>query len=57
MPRKFLPILMILVALTVTFGVLFATQRMGRVRPSLDRFMKMADDLPVDEAEPIAPEA
>ncbi len=56
MSRKFLPILMIVVALAVTFGVLFATQRMGLAHPSLDR-MKKADDLPVDGAEPIAPEA
>ena len=57
MLRKFLPILMIVVALAVTFGVLFATQRTGLVHPTLDRFMKKVDDLPVEGAEPIAPEA
>jgi hypothetical protein len=51
--RKLLPFLMVAVALSTAFAVLFATQRMGLTPPSLDRLVKRADlepDLPDAEA-------
>ena len=50
MIKKLFPFLFAGLALTI-FGVLFATQRMGMIHPSLDRFMRRAD------LEPNLPEA
>jgi hypothetical protein len=54
MLKKVLPFVLVAIALSVAFSVLYATQRMGRPHPALARFMKQTADVPV---EPAAPEA
>jgi hypothetical protein len=51
--KKMLPFLVVAVALSAAFSILFATQRMGLSHPALDRFMRRANlepDLPDAEA-------
>jgi len=46
--KKMLPFVIVAVVLSVVFGVLFATQRMGLTHPPCARFMKKTDDVPVE---------
>jgi len=57
MLKKLLPFLAVAIALAAVFTILFATQRMGLIHPSLDRFTKKDEDVPVAETEPTVPEA
>lgn len=53
--RRMLPFVLVAVVLSVVFSVLFVTQRMGLIHPSLARFAKRETDLPVepDTPEPV----
>jgi hypothetical protein len=46
--RKMLPFVLVAIALSVVFGVLFATQRMGLIHPTCARFTKKSDDVPAE---------
>lgn len=52
MLKKILPFVLVAVALSVVFSVIFATQRMGCRQAYIARFMKRATDLPVEPVEP-----
>lgn len=54
--RRVLPIVLVAIALSVVFGVLFATMRLGRVHPTRAWFSKRPTDPPVEpekEAQPL----
>jgi hypothetical protein len=53
--KRILPFVLVAIALSVVFSVLFATWRMGSTRPAFGRFMKRATDLPVEPVEPDKP--
>ena len=46
MLHKILPFALVTIAITTVLGLLFVTQRMGLIHPSLDRFIKRPVDLP-----------
>jgi hypothetical protein len=47
MLHRILPFALVAIAISTVFGLLFVTQRMGLIHPSLDRFTKRPIDLPV----------
>jgi hypothetical protein len=53
--KRILPFVLVAVALSVVFSVIFATQRMGCRQAYIGRFMKRATDLPVEPVEPDKP--
>ena len=57
MLKKILPFVMVAMALSVVFAVLFATMRMGNIHPSLEWFTKRHAGLPIEPVEPVEPEA
>jgi hypothetical protein len=50
--KKLLPFVLVAIALSVAFSVLFATHRMGHNHPVIARFMKRSADLPIEPVEP-----
>ena len=47
MLHRILPFALVAIAISTVFGLLFVTQRMGLIHPSLDRFTKPRVDLPI----------
>ena len=47
MLHRILPFALVAIAISTVFGLLFVTQRMGLLQPSLERLTKRPVDLPV----------
>ena len=56
MLKKILPFVLVAMALSVVFALLFATIRMGNVHPSLEWVTKRRTGLPIEPIEPVEPE-